>query len=221
MGVKGFKHSEESKIKIGKANTGKHHSEETKRKIADGNKGKMVSEETRKKLSETLKGYEKSEEHKRKINDARKGKYPSEETKRKMRESRIGFRHTEETKAKMRQAQVGEKSHCFGKTGKDSPTWNPNLTDEDRADKRNYPAYKEWLKLIYEKDSYTCQKCGDNKGGNLEAHHIEDYANNAGLRTTASNGITFCKPCHKDFHRVYGRRSNIEKVKEFLNMGSI
>ena len=79
----GFKHSEESKRKIGEANKGKKHSDETRRKmsktrkgkkrspfsaehcrnISEANKGKVPwnkgkkrSEETRKKISETLKG---------------------------------------------------------------------------------------------------------------------------------------------------------------------
>ena len=79
----GFKHSEESKMKIGEANKGKKHSYETRRKMSKTrkgkkrspfsaehcrniskankgkvpwNKGKKRSEETRKKISETLKG---------------------------------------------------------------------------------------------------------------------------------------------------------------------
>lgn len=56
-------HSEETKRKLSKANTGKHPSEESRRKMSDSHKGaknylygKHPSDETRKKISETLKG---------------------------------------------------------------------------------------------------------------------------------------------------------------------
>ena len=51
-GVSGFKHphTEETKIKIGKGNTGKKCSEEKKRKISISNMGRIVSEETKQKL---------------------------------------------------------------------------------------------------------------------------------------------------------------------------
>jgi 5-methylcytosine-specific restriction endonuclease McrA len=29
----------------------------------------------------------------------------------------------------------------------------------------------DWRNEVYKRDNYTCQKCGDNTGGNLEAHH--------------------------------------------------
>ena len=58
MGMKNKHHSEETKRKIGMANTnrpswkkGKHISEEIKRKISEANKGRITSVETRLKLS--------------------------------------------------------------------------------------------------------------------------------------------------------------------------
>ena len=47
---KGGHHTEETKIKIGKGNTGKKCSEEKKRKISISNMGRIVSEETKQKL---------------------------------------------------------------------------------------------------------------------------------------------------------------------------
>lgn len=102
-------------------------------------------------------------------------------------------------------------------SGKNSPRWNPNLTDDDRQATRQYPEYLEWRKRVYERDNYTCQVCGDDKGGNLIAHHLEGYTANPELRTTLSNGITLCKECHKDFHHQLGRGNNTkEQFEEFL-----
>lgn len=92
--------------------------------------------------------------------------------------------------------------------GENHHNYNPNLTDEDRADRRGLPKYKEWRKCVYKLDNYTCQKCGDNKGGNLNAHHILSYRANPEVKTEVSNGITLCESCHKDFHHQYGYGDN-------------
>lgn len=80
--------------------------------------------------------------------------------------------------------------------------------------------YREWRRLVFERDKYTCQGCGDKRGGNLEPHHVipfrvllEGYKN--GLVTLdrlhdVSNGITLCHPCHKKTPS-YGRKFNIIK----------
>ena len=98
-----------------------------------------------------------------------------------------------------------------GRTGELAARWNPNLTEEHRMNGRNIPGYNEWRSAVYERDNYTCQICGDNKGGNLVAHHLEAYNSNPNLRTTISNGITLCEVCHKNFHHQYGRGKNTEK----------
>lgn len=103
------------------------------------------------------------------------------------------------------------------RTGSDHPNWNQNITKEERLTGRFYPEYREWRRLVYERDSYTCQACGDDKGGNLIAHHLEGYANNKKLRTILNNGITLCENCHKNFHHQYGNRDNTEKqFKKFI-----
>ncbi|WP_416360620.1 HNH endonuclease [Burkholderia gladioli] len=50
------------------------------------------------------------------------------------------------------------------------------------------------------RDRFTCQHCGDARGGNLHAHHILPFATHPELRVDVSNGITLCKPCHKAVH---------------------
>jgi len=98
-----------------------------------------------------------------------------------------------------------------------SNTWNPDLTEEERQTGRNYPEYREWRTVVYERDNYTCQACGE-VGGNLNAHHIDGYAKNPGLRTTLENGATLCKECHKDFHHQYGNHDNTrEQFEEWMS----
>jgi len=121
-------------------------------------------------------------------------------------------------KEKAFEAFTGKNNPNFGKdfSGSNSSRWNPYLTDEERQIARKYPEYYEWLKDVYERDDYTCQCCGDNKGGNLNAHHLEAYANNPELRVTIENGVTLCDECHVDFHRQYGYGNNTnEQFEEF------
>ena len=102
------------------------------------------------------------------------------------------------------------------KTGKEASNYNPYLTDEDRADRRYIPGYKEWRIEVFKRDDYTCRKCNV-KGEYLNAHHIESYNSNPELRTEVLNGITLCEDCHKDFHHQYGRGNNTRaQLIEFL-----
>ena len=96
--------------------------------------------------------------------------------------------------------------------------WNPKKTDEERTQRRSIPGYEEWRAAVYKRDNYICQKCGDSTGGNLNAHHIESYADNKELRTELSNGVTLCKKCHDEFHHIYGYdHVSGEKFVEWMN----
>lgn len=103
-------------------------------------------------------------------------------------------------------------------SGENNPQWNHSLTEEERIIGRNYPEYTEWRNKVFARDKYTCRKCEDDKGGNLEAHHILNYSEREDLRTDIDNGITLCKDCHKEFHIRYGFTGNNEnQLEEYLN----
>lgn len=101
--------------------------------------------------------------------------------------------------------------------GSQNPSWNPNLTNEDRELGRRIPGYAEWRTAVYKRDGFLCQCCKDKANNKLNAHHIESYANNPELRTAIENGITFCEGCHGDFHHQYGRNHNTRRqLEQFL-----
>lgn len=64
--------------------------------------------------------------------------------------------------------------------------------------------YSEWRTSVFERDDYTCQRCGK-RGGKLNAHHIERYRDCIERRTDVSNGVTLCEDCHRLIHRIEGR----------------
>jgi 5-methylcytosine-specific restriction endonuclease McrA len=68
--------------------------------------------------------------------------------------------------------------------------------------------WKAWRNKVFERDDYTCQKCGK-RGGRLIPHHIKLFSYFPKERFRIKNGITVCeKPCHKYLHRKenYGKR---------------
>ena len=83
--------------------------------------------------------------------------------------------------------------------------------------------YLHWRKLVFKRDNYTCQCCGDSTGGNLNAHHIENFATNPDIRLDVNNGITLCNNCHNpivkgSFHNTYGTYNNTRKqLEEYIS----
>lgn len=96
----------------------------------------------------------------------------------------------------------GNKCGCQ-RGGENHYRYNPELTEEDRQDRRQYPEYYQWVRDVYERDDYTCQKCGK-RGGELHAHHIYSYAKYKDKRIDLANGVTLCVDDHKLFHKLYG-----------------
>ena len=100
-----------------------------------------------------------------------------------------------------------------------NPNYIEGLSEDYRIRYRIIEGYNTWRRKVYEKDNYTCQCCGDDKGGNLNAHHLEGYNSNKDKRIDVNNGITLCEKCHKKFHDKYGRGNNTKKqFEEFLTL---
>lgn len=125
-----------------------------------------------------------------------------------------GRKHSEATKAKMSIAQ----KTCNKKIlrGSESPNFNHNITNEERQLKRDNLHNTHWRLLVFHRDSFTCQICDDNEGGNLEAHHLNNWSDYKEQRYDINNGVTLCDKCHKTFHAFYGyNHNNYSQFLEF------
>ena len=104
------------------------------------------------------------------------------------------------------------------KRGENNSNWRGGLTEQNYSE-RYTEEYKKWHHDVLEKDNYTCQCCGQ-YGGNLQTHHIYDFATYENLRTELSNGITLCDAHHDtkvcgSFHNTMG---TIGKTPEELEI---
>lgn len=85
---------------------------------------------------------------------------------------------------------------------KDSDSYKNKITKNKRYLHECWTReYKEWRKLVFERDEYMCQECSQ-KGGYLQAHHILDWANYPEHRYLVKNGVCLCRKCHRYVHWV-------------------
>ena len=154
--------------------------------------GHVVSAETREKIRLKKLGQKHSEETKKKISVGNKGKVPTEAMKRRIQNI----------------IDSGIKPPVM--FGTDHPNWKGGLTPLKQKI-RNCFEYRQWRCDVFTRDSFTCQHCGDGRGGKLEADHIKpfSYIINFNEITTfeaalkceelwnINNGRTLCRSCHE------------------------
>lgn len=114
--------------------------------------------------------------------------------------------------SKFRTEGQGRLCRACGRPKKeDHFNYNPNKTDEERILNRDYYAIIEWRMNVYKRDNYTCRVCGDDKGNNLNAHHLNGYNWDIENRTNVDNGVTLCDVCHNNLHKSFGYGNNTKK----------
>lgn len=108
------------------------------------------------------------------------------------------------------------------RAGENNPNWRGGVSRLSYVG-RVTPEYIEWRNAVYERDVYTCVACGDDRGGNLRAHHVTNFAKVAGgtEEHAVYNGITLCESCHTEFHARFGNmNNNLRQLCEFLGVAA-
>lgn len=175
-------------------------------------KGRKRSSDTKKRMSESLKAahqrkpgawrkdYTVSEETKQKISAAHIGRKLTTEWIKNRTSSQKGLKRSEETRKRMGEVRMGPKSTF----------WRGGVSKKNMTARKIHMAtfeYRQWRRLVFERDDYTCQFCCE-RGGKLHADHIKPYAKYPKLRTTVANGRTLCESCHKTTPTWGGRCYN-------------
>ena len=171
--------------------------------------GKYHSEEARKKMS---------------VNHAdvlgnknpRFGKHLSEESKKKIGLANKGRIISIKTRKKLSEAHKGDKSHF----------WKGGIASLQQQIRGSFQ-YQAWRAFVFQRDSYTCQTCGNHTSGNLNVEHMRPLAVLVAENKILSleealickelwdtnNGKTLCIPCHKKTDSYL----NCNIVKEYLD----
>lgn len=110
--------------------------------------------------------------------------------------NRIGKRHTSETRARIsaitrQRTPRGPACHSYidGRA-------------KERTNERLSMAARQWAYDVKARDGFACVHCGDDRGGNLHAHHRKHWATHPSLRFDLDNGVTVCAGCHWLVHWV-------------------
>lgn len=111
--------------------------------------------------------------------------------------------------------KMSEKHSQFmsGRTGPNSSHWKGGITPKNRLI-RTSKKYQEWRLAVFQRDNFTCQKCG-RRGGDLEPHHSLSFSEFPELRFELWNGITLCSKCHSEIDK-----NRYIKIKNAVQQGS-
>lgn len=149
---------------------------------------------------------------------AKLGRELSEETRNKISNSSIGKKGTNlgkkfsfEHKERIRKSQlllseevINKRKEQFNKirlsaSGSKNPAWKGGVSKIGQK-LRNSKEYIEWRTAIVKRDGFRCKNCG-HINVKFEVHHIESFSKNPEKRLDINNGITYCKPCHRNLHK--------------------
>lgn len=211
----GSTHSKLSKQKISKASKEYFSKEENREKLSqafsgEGNPmfGKNHSDETKKIIGNKARHWHEQNQNpfKGKAHSVSTRKTLSEKAKKRIGEKNpfYGKKHSKETVRKISEANKGR----F--VGENGSNWKGGKTKIQLL-VRNSTNYAKWRLSVFERDDFTCVKCGQ-KGGTLNADHYPKYfadlldefkvktitdANNCEELWCVDNGRTLCISCHK------------------------
>jgi hypothetical protein len=74
-------------------------------------------------------------------------------------------------------------------------------------DRKDDYGYVIWASEVKKRDHYTCDVCGK-RGGGMNSHHLNSWADNPAERYDVGNGRCMCAACHHSFHLIYKKGKN-------------
>ena len=215
--------SDETRLKIVVANTGRKHTDKARKNMSDAHLGHRPTEETLKKMSESQLGRHHTGEAKRKISDAHRGRKHTEETKNKNSEGHKGKVASietrkkmsdaakakppvsEETLKRMSDAQIGKKhsddtriNMSCAQQGVSRDEWCGFISETPYCDKFDEECRESNRNKYYR----CCFLCGVDEEENrqkLSVHHV-DLNKDQGCNDHKWKLIPLCRKCHGRAH---------------------
>jgi len=120
--------------------------------------------------------------------------------------------------------QCASKYSVGKSTGSKNPNWKGGITPVYDLIRSSVKMHN-WVLGVFKRDGFKCVRCGDSKGGNLNAHHKKlfsvllseailifktmnqyDAAMSYSPLWDLGNGETLCVDCHKIEHKKRGAK---------------
>lgn len=106
--------------------------------------------------------------------------------------------------------------------GENSPTWNPEITQEQREKERRVwgaegESYVEWRRSVHIRDKGRCVITGARSTPQdpIRVHHVFNYRHYPEGRTLTCNGVCLSQSLHRKFHSEYGAGDTPNTLAQF------
>ena len=146
------------------------------------------------------------------------GSHRTEASKEANRLAHLGTKMSPETRAKMSVAHTGRRALPETRAkivGCLNVSWMGGVSFLNTLIRHSL-GYANWRHEVYARDDFTCQVCGK-RGGDVVAHHINNFAEHEDKRFDVENGTTLCPPCNKKFHALFSERHNtLQELQTFV-----
>ena len=112
---------------------------------------------------------------------------------------------------------VESRLYCSTECKKECPIYNQKLYPKGFKPATSREVQPELRQMCFERDDYTCQKCGkhqDELDVGLHCHHVEGIRWEPIESADLDKVITFCKNCHIEVHKQPDCGYNDLKCKE-------
>lgn len=106
----------------------------------------------------------------------------------------------------------------IGRIGSKNSNWRGGVTTINERIRKS-EEYRIWRNLVFIRDNYTCQNCGQ-RGGDIQADHLLPFSINPDLRFNVNNGRTLCAKCHRETPTFSGRiqRFKIQNLEVIVSI---
>lgn len=94
--------------------------------------------------------------------------------------------------------------YCSSECKKECPIYRKIKLSSEESNTKQYSreVQPQLRQLVFERDNWTCQKCGSKKS--LHCHHVEFIRYEPLESCDIDKCITLCKKCHKEVHKKEG-----------------